>query len=512
MSQLPGGEPRSEQTTPQLSPTQSFSCMQPPHRNSRRDGPGNSIISLPSLRELSKTPPTPSDKRYGHVLGVHSILNPQMDQTEQPRSRRRSASQMESPSPVESLHPQNLPSISRRPSVERTQSELNSSRQIQPLGKPTARHRLTALSPRLHKPKSLGILNAPTGTIDAHQSPFLSGSIRPSDPGASQPALPTPPVVSRGAYFPPGLSMAPTPPHSNRAEVRRPSANYSQSGSASPMTHYSSYSRSTSVASGYENLSSQGHYMAMPPNAQVQDGQNSTMSIEHNMIPMAPSAQSSIQLMTIKSQQGHPVQIPVDVQAASKVADEKRRRNAGASARFRARRKEKEREASVSISRLEQQLRNALEDADYYRGERDHFKSVLYQQPGAERHCARPSSPRLRRLSISISHPTSPTTVDGSEESYAGYEEESHDSERNVRRRTSSYHPVVGPSPTEFNNPSDNYSAPMFSSANRSTIPGSSPIQHAPPQEQGLPRQSYLERPDYRGSFGSDAGRYQHRY
>ena len=81
-------------------------------------------------------------------------------------------------------------------------------------------------------------------------------------------------------------------------------------------------------------------------------------------IPMAPTGQSSIQIMTIKSQQGHHVQIPVDVQAASKVADEKRKRNAGASARFRARRKEKEREASMSIARLEQQLRDALEDAE----------------------------------------------------------------------------------------------------------------------------------------------------
>lgn len=65
------------------------------------------------------------------------------------------------------------------------------------------------------------------------------------------------------------------------------------------------------------------------------------------------------------------MQIPVEVQAASKVADEKRKRNAGASARFRARRKEKEREASMSISRLEQQVRDAIDRADFYRTERD---------------------------------------------------------------------------------------------------------------------------------------------
>lgn len=60
-----------------------------------------------------------------------------------------------------------------------------------------------------------------------------------------------------------------------------------------------------------------------------------------------PSSQSNIQLMTIKRQQGHLVQIPVDVQDDSMFAYKRKRRNAGASARFRARRKETEREDSL---------------------------------------------------------------------------------------------------------------------------------------------------------------------
>lgn len=217
------------------------------------------------------------------------------------------------------------------------------------------------------------------------------------------------------------------------------------------------------------------------------------------MIPMAPNGQSSIQLMTIKSHHGHPVQIPVDVQAASKVADEKRRRNAGASARFRARRKEKEREASISISRLEQQLRNALEDTEFYRGERDYFKTVVYQQPGAERHYARPPSPRLRRLSITSSHPTSPITADGSEGSYGMYDDDEHDSDRNVRRRTDSYHTVSGPLPTALNNhahPHENYSTPGFASVSHAVMQG---------------RQTPPERPIYCTPFGADTGRSQNR-
>ncbi|KAK5013483.1 hypothetical protein LTR60_003846, partial [Cryomyces antarcticus] len=70
------------------------------------------------------------------------------------------------------------------------------------------------------------------------------------------------------------------------------------------------------------------------------------------------------------------ITIPVDVQAASRVSDEKRKRNAGASARFRQRRKEKEREATTTISKLEQQLREATEDAEFYKRERDYFMQL----------------------------------------------------------------------------------------------------------------------------------------
>lgn len=62
---------------------------------------------------------------------------------------------------------------------------------------------------------------------------------------------------------------------------------------------------------------------------------------------------SGYQMITINTEDG-PVQVPVDVKAASNVADEKRKRNASASARFRQRRHEREREASQRISELEQ--------------------------------------------------------------------------------------------------------------------------------------------------------------
>jgi hypothetical protein len=71
-----------------------------------------------------------------------------------------------------------------------------------------------------------------------------------------------------------------------------------------------------------------------------------------------------------------PIVVPVelDLQQASKMADEKRKRNAEASARFRARRSEKEKEASQTISTLEQELQELREERDFYRNERNYIR------------------------------------------------------------------------------------------------------------------------------------------
>lgn len=105
---------------------------------------------------------------------------------------------------------------------------------------------------------------------------------------------------------------------------------------------------------------------------------------------------SGTQYMTVETAQG-PMSIPVDVQGASKIADEKRRRNAGASARFRARRKEKEQANSKEIDDLRQQIRDLGEDAEFYRRERDLLVSVLYRTPERDRYFPRPQSPRRQR-------------------------------------------------------------------------------------------------------------------
>jgi hypothetical protein len=493
-----------------MSPIQPYPPMQPPYR-SPRDGPAHPLVSLPPLRQLSKTPPTPSDHRHGNPFGVHSMLNPQAELVEQQQGRRHSGSQKESPSPVGTQHSHSLPSISRPTSVDSTQSKLdeqNHPRPFQAPGRPSIRH---ILSPKLHRTQSLGMLNPPTGTIDAHQSPFLTANTRPSEIITSQPALPTPPVGGRTIYFPVVPPTAPTPPQNMiRTEIRRPSINYPQSGSASPIAQYSPYSQPASVASSqYDMHSTQGQYGSGPGRAHMHDSRHRSISMDserNSMIPMAPSSQSSIQLMTIKSQHGPPRQIPVETQSGSKGADEKRRRNAGASARFRARRKEKEREASMSISRLEQNVRDSTEDAEYYRSERDYWRSIA-MQVHPDRHYPRPQSPRLRRVSVAPSCAPSSTTGHGSDASYDDYEEEAYEEERNVRRRTNNYHPALGPHPTASTPHFNGYSTPSCPSGNHT------PVHNAPQGHQNMQQEHPAgpQQPPPHDSFAPDSGRFEHR-
>ena len=431
--------PRSELSAPQLTPERPQPGMWPPHRSSPRQPQPVLSLSLPPLRHLSSTPPTPSARRHNNPLGLHSMLNPPVEPSEQHRQRQSSVSQIESPSPVDTQHSHSLPSISRHTSVDSQDDQKPV--MLFPPPRPSHRHILTPDSPHLSRTKNLGTLNPPTGTIDAHQSPFLTASTRSSDPVTSQPALPTPPLANRPSYFPPAVSASAHSLDMLRTDLRRSSSSFTQSGSASPIAQYSPYSRSGSIVSGSESHHHQGHYM--------HEARSHPSSEPERMIPMAPTGQSSIQMMTIKSQHGHPVQIPVDVQAASKGADEKRKRNARASSRFRARRKVKMEEDSRKIPELEQQVRDAFDSIEFYRKERDYFRSIVYQQPGAERYHPRAASPQLKRLSVVLSQGTPSVNGGGSDRSFGDYDDEAQDSKRNVRRRTNNYHVVSGPSPTD---------------------------------------------------------------
>ena len=132
------------------------------------------------------------------------------------------------------------------------------------------------------------------------------------------------------------------------------------------------------------------------------------------------------------------VPVEVDVQQASKLADEKRKRNAGASARFRQRRKEKEHAASQHIADLQKQVRDMTEERDHYLSERNVFRDLVARAPGLSVP-PRPPSPRLRRQG----HYASSVPLEPPANVEYGLQDVGEPSPAQ-RRRTSDYQPTFG--------------------------------------------------------------------
>lgn len=385
-----------------------------------REPPPQVGIQLPPLPQATNV--TSGSFPPPRSVGLPSILNPSTEQ-EQPRGQRRKADQLDSPpSSIASLPPLNTGAQPGRPGdFSNTPSKPYDYAPQASQNRPT----LTPRSPTFQRPQSYQLFPPPTGTISALKSPFpTSPRTRnyTADPGAQN--FPTPPAVPRQMHEYSG-AQAEHAMASRRTSVGGSRLNRAPSSSASPSTSYSSFSQ----AGGFDERQ---RPMGIPISS--------------------ASGQNVYQMMTLETTSGT-VQLPVDVQAASKVADEKRKRNAGASARFRQRRKEKERESSTTISKLEQRLKYAVDDADFYKRERDYLAGVLLHVPGGDRHFPRPQSPRHRRSS------TVATTMSAS--GSAGYLSgpehfvpRSPEHDRNVRRRTSVHSlppppaPISGPPST----------------------------------------------------------------
>ncbi|KAI9794259.1 MAG: hypothetical protein M1816_006185 [Peltula sp. TS41687] len=270
-----------------------------------------------------------------------------------------------------------------------------------------SRRILRPKSPAL-RAASLGRLSLPAN-IDTQSpaslpTPSRRYLVEPSlsqDPGI--PPIPTPPAVSMfsASYgFP---SITATPPQARRASLGPLIGGHSQS--PSPSTSYSSFTHPAGTSPGLQAGSAgiqppPWSHKASPFHAAGQGGSAPPTPLPYGS-SYRPSAMSwaqgsQQQMLTLDTGQG-PIQVPVDVQAASRMADDKRKRNAGASARFRQRRKEKEREASSTIARLEQQIRDLTEEREFYRHERDYFRGIVAGLPGHAPPQPRPMSPARRR-------------------------------------------------------------------------------------------------------------------
>lgn len=375
-------------------------------------------FELPPLPQGSSSTAGSYSPSALRLAGVSSILNPTQSD-EHGKSRRRKASELESPrGSTPSLPPiamSNQPS--QVPSARIGASPISSFSglvELQP------RRILTPRSPALHRATSLSQLAPLTATISAQQNPFPAsprGRAYAIEPGTSgAPPMPTPPAALRQGYgFPPATGSSEAARRASSGPTRHTGM---ASASTSPTTSYSDYSQAdeASPAAQYGAYSAGG-------------GQERQRQMG---IPISSSGgQNVYQMMTLETTSGT-VQLPVDVQGASRVADEKRRRNAGASARFRQRRKEKEKEASTQISRLEQQVKDLGEDADFYKRERDYMATVVLQVPGGDRHFPRPPSPKRRRSSSALGGGSGGNYGTGQDQAPRSPEQG-----RNVRRRTS---------------------------------------------------------------------------
>ena len=400
--------------------------MSPPCREGSESGRSSTSyverLTEHALRERTSSVGTPESHSSCSVR-VQSMLNMEgPDDQESIASQELSASRSTSDSSPSSCEGPNTPGhVFRRISSTSSSPVMANSRPKLP----TTVGQNRSLAP--------AILGAPTGEINARKSPFLPSAMSSAEIQHAEPTA-GPHVRSNGLPSP-TLSRTIHPlSHSAVARIggRRDSdtrSHFIPSQSNSPTTSYCSFgvpgrvtppapwANSHQLPTQLPSLSS-----AVAPHISI-DGDaayGSGPSSVHN----------GVQMMTYYTNNG-PTQIPVDVQAASKEADEKRKRNAGASARFRARRKEKEREASTMIAKLEGEVRKMSEERDSYRVERDYYRAIVqtHVHPGV---VPRAPSPRTRRPSSSRSTSESPD--------WQQQGERGSDDSRNQRRRLSGYY------------------------------------------------------------------------
>lgn len=430
--------------------------------------------SVPNGPYTSQTPPNSDPRPSSRPIGVQNLLNPtasDSSSTADSQSRRRNADHFDMPSALFATGARMVPASPFVPSPGQvalpslTPPMVNS----YPVPfDPTSRRTLTPRSPANHVTLNV----APQGTIDARKSPF--GASRELHKILS-PEVKSTPEISLG---PPLLYTAPaarSPPdrrtsigslqlHSSaerRASVGATSQVHT-SQSDSPTTSYSSYSHFSRTPPVSNNPpSSSGYFPTFSTATSSSTITQAGYEAKEPFSPVTSSMGQNSYQMTLDTDQG-PIQVPVDVQAASKVADEKRKRNATASHRFRQRRKEKERETSQNIAKLEHQLRDLVEEREYYRMERDYFRNLAKNGPGQAPVAPRPTSPRLVRQQQQQQHgqlggagsaPNNPYGNPNSagwpqQPSAGGEDQRGNSNGRNTRRRTSSYVPAQGLVPT----------------------------------------------------------------
>ncbi|KAL8995180.1 MAG: hypothetical protein Q9169_005039 [Polycauliona sp. 2 TL-2023] len=463
----PSSNQRQDDRYQKLPPLQSRT-LPPINDSSRPRISGGHEIATPYAKTTpAQSPVLPKSSR---PIGMQNILNPTGKESPEEQSRRRNADHFDLPSPATTAASR-APSISMTPSPGTVSLPSITPSSLHAYAPPVNQGPRPILTPRSASGYGSNLLHkAFPATIDAKASPFI-GSNDPLNAHVpetghipEQHSVPPATSLPLGGPYPPARSPPGRRPSGGSQVSAALERRASLAGSDSPSTTYSSYSQysqtppvsqsmgpASQPSSAFFGIPYSSHG-AMPP---LPHG----FGNNHGPVSSSSAAQSPYQMMTLDTDQG-PIQVPVDVQAASKVADEKRKRNATASHRFRQRRKEKERETSQNIDKLESQIGQLAAEKDFYRQERDYFRSLVSRNPGQAHLTARPPSPRHIRAGAAAPQAGGggggkeggPTSTSGGQ-----WPQQSSDdghngqSGRNTRRRTSSYVPAAQEMPQLLN-------------------------------------------------------------
>jgi len=466
MSQGPTAKSRPSSTSPheerrKLLPPLGSRALPPIQKGNNSGALYNVASNVTATQNVSARQPTQSssapDQRLSRPIGVQNLLNPTSSgESTNTQNRRRNGDSPPGATPLTAVSRAATPSLPAPALKQRSPASVP----LPSITPPSINMYPQTLgrSPALYNPTPV-TMNSLSGTMDAKQSPFVLPRDHTIPGGSGAIGLPNMnrvPSLS-GESCDSGLPPSRSPPGGRRNS--QDSTRYDRmqnllgrtggigtgthppaSQSDSPSTQYSSYSqisRQTPPAQATVSTGQPQSFFTNPFNA---GGPASTMAQMAFDVPASSGGTggSTYHMMTLDTENG-PIQVPVDVQAASKVADEKRKRNATASHRFRQRRKEKERETSSNIAKLEQQIRDVEEEKNFYRGERDYFQNLASRVPGQSHLLPRPISPRQRRHASTMAF--------GNNKQFQGPENSNRNSGRNTRRRTSSYIPPSGPAP-----------------------------------------------------------------
>lgn len=432
----------------------------PPIQDRYHAGGARSVSQSPAARSGAMPgpatyPSTSAEGRASGPIGMHNLLNPAAAGSTETQKRARSEEVFDPPPPAfANDHRMPRASVTTSPGMVALPSITPPPLYTYPAyGGPLSRRSLVPRSPSIY-PGKAPTFNGPSATIDARESPFGASKELHSVLAPDPPSLPE---ISTGP-----LSMYAYPNATTQSpQDRRPSIGSVQihssaerrvSGGGTSQIHMS---QSDSPTTSYSSIS---QFSRTPPVPLPNTAANPSAGSGYFPNPPSTGPSSTYAHVDVDAKEsfsprrnvGHPyqmrfdtvegtIQVPVDVQAASKVADEKRKRNATASHRFRERRKEKERETSQNIARLEHQVRELAEEREFYREERDYFRN-LAKTMGSAQIGPRPPSPRQLRL------PQLGAAGAYSKSQWPHTEDHGRNG-RSTRRRTSSYAPPQGLAP-----------------------------------------------------------------